>query len=175
VTLVEEAQSLLLQQFAHSPKLTALVRCLMRPFQEVLDILEALHHGGYIKHAENHRLSILGQIVGQNRRDMNDENFRVWIQAGIKLNTCGGTAEENLALWRLLYPKTPALRFQEYQPNQVVFIVFLAPTKSLNTIFGIIKKAVPLTMVCHFICAHPKNTFSFDVTPFATGQLAEYY
>ena len=98
MTLIEEAESLILHQFAKSPKIKALVRCLVKPFQEVLDVMESLHHGGYIKHASSHRLDVLGEIVGQPRRDMNDDDYRAWIDVGIKLNDCVGTAEDIFAI-----------------------------------------------------------------------------
>lgn len=175
MTLIEEAESLILHQFAKSPKIKALVRCLVKPFQEVLDVMELLHYGGYIKHASSHRLDVLGEIVGQPRRDMNDDDYRAWIDVGIKLNDCSGTAEDIFAILALLYRSSPRMLMHEYLPNEVVFTVFARPKAPFAVMFDIIKSAAPVTTMCHFIRAESLSNFKFDVSPFSESYLAEFF
>jgi hypothetical protein len=175
MTLLEEAESLILHQFAKSSKLKALVRCLVRPFQEALNAMESLHHGGYIKHASGHRLDVLGEIVGQPRRDMSDDDYRAWIDVGIKLNDCSGTAEDIFAILALLYRSSPRVLMYEYKPNELIFALLARPKAPLNVLFDIIKSAAPVTTMCHFIRAESPSNFKFDVSPFTDSCLAEFF
>jgi len=175
MNLLEEADSLILYQFVRSPRLRALISCLIKPAQEVLEIIGSLYHGGYIKQAQGHRLDVLGEIVGQPRRGMSDEDYRAWIQVGIKLNDCSGTAEDLFAILRLLYRSTPCLFMHEYKPNEVVFTVLAHPAAPLAVLLDIIKSAVPVTTMCHFIRADTSSRFTFDVATFAESYLAEFY
>ena len=174
MTLMEEAESLILHQFAQSPKLKGLIRGLVKPFQEVLDNLEDLHHGGYITKAYGERLDILGDIVGQPRRDMGDDDYRAWIDVGIRLNIGSGTPEDVLAIISILCGRKPNALMHEYG-NDVVFTFLALPKTSLKAFFAIIQSAVPVTTLCHFIRADKAPVFRFDTSPFSEAYLADFF
>jgi hypothetical protein len=173
--LIEEAESLVLHQFTHSPKLKGLVRALAKPFQDVLNLLEELHRGGYIDKASGQRLDVLGDIIGQPRRGMNDEDYGAWINVGIKLNTGSGTSENILAIVNILYRQKPNFLMQEYQPNDVVFTLLSLPMAPLQVAIDIVRSAAPTTTSCHFIRAELPTPFKFDVSPFPQANLAEFF
>jgi hypothetical protein len=175
MNLLEEAESLMLHQFKNSPKLIGLIRCLVKPFQDVLDQIEELDNGNYINKAYGQRLDILGNVVGQPRRDLNDEDYRAWIKVGIRLNIGAGTPEDILAILAILYKGKPDLLMQEYFPNEVVFTLFALPQAPLKAFFNIIQSAVPVTTLCHFIKADALPVFRFDVGKFSIGHFADFY
>lgn len=175
MTLMEEAESLILHQFARSPKLNGLVRCLVKPFQYVLDTIEGLHRGRYIDNAYGQRLEVLGDIVGQPRRGMSDDDYRAWINVGIKLNIGSGTPENILAILNILYRLKPNFLMHEYQPNDVVFTLLSLPMAPLKAVLDIVRSATPITTSCHFIRADLATHFRFDVSPFPQSNLAEFF
>jgi hypothetical protein len=174
-SLMEEAESLLLHQFTHSPKLKGLVRALVKPFQEVLNLIHELHHGGYIDKASAQRLNVLGDIIGQPRKVMNDDDYRAWIDVGIRLNISAGTPEDVLAILNILYRQKPNFLMHEYQPNDVVFTLLSLPMAPLQAAFDIVRSATPATTVCHFVRADKEPSFRFDATAFSSSYFADYF
>jgi hypothetical protein len=175
MTLMEEAESLILHQFAKSPKLNGLIRSLVKPFQEVLDQIEAMHHGRYIDTAHGQSLDVLGDIVGQSRQYMADGDYRPWIDVGIKLNSCTGTPEDVSGILRILYGHKPQVFMHEYHPHHVVFIFFALPKISSKALLGILRSAAPVTTVCHFIRADMGSTFRFDDSPLIEPHFADFF
>lgn len=174
MNLIDEAESLLLYQFSHSPKLKSLVKNLIKPLQELLDVIEDLHHGRYVKNAYGPRLDILGSIVGQPRRNMDDSDYRAWIDVGIKLNNGSGTAEDTLTILKILYRNSTHFLMQEHR-NNIFFTLFKRPIAPMGTVFDILQSASPISTECHFICADGEPSFRFDSTPFEPSTLADFY
>ena len=174
MTLLEEAESLILHQFSRSPKLKGLVRCLVRAFQDALNELEKLHGGQYIEQAYGQTLDVIGSIVGQERLEMTDEDYRPWIKVGIKLNTGAGTPEDALGILSILYGAKPPVIMHECEPNDVVFTLFAPPKSPLKTQVKILRHAAPVGTACHVIRAHSLPTFRFDTSPFTKSHLAEF-
>jgi hypothetical protein len=174
MTLLLEAESLILHQFSRSPKVKGLVRCLVKPFQETLDEIEKLHRGNYLKQAYGQTLDIVGSIVGQSRLEMRDEDYQPWIKVGIKLNTSAATPEHMLSILQTLYGGYPHLIMHEHAPNDVAFTIFALPKVPLKTVVNIIHHAAPVSTVCHVIRADKGPVFRFDTSPFAELHLAEF-
>jgi hypothetical protein len=174
MTLLEEAESLILHQFARSPKLKGLIRCVVKPFQDVLGNIEQLHHGGYITKAYGQRLNVLEDIVGQPRRDMGDDDYRAWIDVGIRLNIGSGTPEDVLAIISILCGKKPNVLMHEYG-HDAIFTFLALPKTPLKAFFAIIQSAAPVTTLCHFIRADKVSVFRLDKSPFTEAHLAEFF
>lgn len=155
MTLLEEAESLILYQFSQSPKFNGLVRGLVTPFQEVLDHVERLHNGRYIDEAKGHALDVIGDIVDFERQNMRDEEYRIWLKVAILLNQSQGTADGVLAILQVLFGDRPALQLDEYAPNVAMFTFFRYPDVPTKILFSIIRRAVPLTTKCQFVDASP--------------------
>jgi hypothetical protein len=175
MNLMEEAESLILHQFARSPRLKGLVRCLVKPLQDVLGTIEELHRGHYIDNAYGQRLEVLGEIVGQPRRSMNDDDYHAWIDVGIRLNQGSGTPEDVLAILNILYRLKPNFLMYEHRPNDVVFTLLSLPMAPLRAALDIVRSATPATTTCHFIRADMDTHFRFDVSSFPQSQLAEFF
>lgn len=200
MTLIEEAESLMLHQFANSPRLNSLIKALVRPFQEALDSTEALNHGRYIDDAYDSSLDIIGSIVGQSRNNMSDEDFRSWINVRILLNKNTGTAEEIFAILSILFgiklkvlmdehtPDEVVFTLDEHAPNVVLFTFYQQPHCPTNVLFSIIRSALPLGITCKFMRANfpslslvtedrdtKTNALRFDVSPFSDSYFADFY
>jgi hypothetical protein len=190
MTLIEEAESLMLHQFAESARLNSLIKALVRPFQEALDSTDALNHGHYIDDADGPSLDAIGNIVGQSRNGMGDEDFRPWIKVRILLNKNAGTPEHVFAILSILFRSKPNVSMQEYAPNMVIFTFYEFPHCPTKVLFSIIRSALPLGINCRFIKAdHPTptlginslkkspgtNAFQFDVSAFSEAYFADFY
>ncbi len=153
MNLIDESESLLLHQFRNSPRLIGLIHCLVAPLEECDQKLQALHHGRYIEEAVGERLDVLGQLVGQPRLSMNDDDYRAWIQVAIRLNLSSGTPEDVLGILKILYRKKPDVIIEEHPPNDVTFTFLSLPKAPLKTMFSIIRSACPVSTKCSFIRA----------------------
>lgn len=146
MNLVEEAETLVLHQFANSPKLKGLIRSLIKPFQEALEHVDMLRYSLYIDQAEGQTLDIIGGIVGQERRGMSDEDFRPWLKVGVLLNTNAGTTENLLRIAYILYGQELKFSFKE-RAGYVEFTMFAAPKHTSNKVMDdILRKALPLSI-----------------------------
>jgi hypothetical protein len=163
MTLTDEAVSLLLHQFDESAKLKAVIRALVEPFTAADVELHKLHHGHYIDDAQEATLDIIGSIVGQQRYDLSDDDYRPWIKVGICLNNGNGTPESVLTILSILFGKKPPIRMEEYAPNDVIFTFFEVPKFPLTTLFAIMRSAVPVTTKCQFIRADPASRYNSGV------------
>jgi hypothetical protein len=189
MNLCDEAQSLLLYQFSQSPKLKALVRALVAPFDDADEELYQLHHGRYIDDAKDTTLDVIGSIVGQARLDMSDNDYRPWIKVAICLNNGCGTPENVLNILRILFDKIPPICMEEYPPNDVIFTFFEDPKFPPATLFAIIRSAVPVNTKCQFIRASfsrdsgvhmlennvPLPAFRLDFTAFSASYFADFF
>jgi hypothetical protein len=189
MNLIDEAESLLLHQFSQSPKLKALLRALVAPFHDVDEQVHKLHHGGYIDNAKGASLGVIGNIVGQSRLGMKDEDYRPWIKVAICLNNGCGTPENVLAILRILFDKTPPIRLEEFAPNDVIVTFFEHPKFPLPTLFAIVRSAMPVNTKCQFVRAEstaaigvhmlemndPLPPFRLDFTPFSACYFADFF
>lgn len=146
MNLVEEAESLMLHQFSRSPKLQGLIRSLVKPFQEALEHLEKLRYSLYIDQAEGETLDLIGNLVGQERKDMSDEDYRPWLKVGVLLNINAGTTENVLRIGYILYGSELKFSFDEHK-GYVVFTMYAAPKHTNKWVMdAILKKALPLSI-----------------------------
>ena len=174
MNLSDEAQKLLLFQFKDSPKLVGLIRTLVAPLQSVADNFERLSDGAYVREASRSTLDIIARLVGQPRKDMQDDSLRLWIKLRIMLNRSQGTAEDLLDILALLFAKKSQVLINELKPNDVM-ITFLAKISSPKTLFAIIRAALPLGTRSHFVRAEHQRSFRFDQNSFHLSQFAEYF
>jgi len=84
--LVEDALSLFADQFKDSQKVNDLMRCFLRPLDEVKATAEDLLENRWIDTAEGQQLDELGAIVGITRDGRTDEKFREAIRFQIFIN-----------------------------------------------------------------------------------------
>jgi hypothetical protein len=175
VNLIDQAEDLMLHQFKDSLILIGLIRSLITPFEEVAQNIQRLQNGRYIDEAEGRRLDILGLIVGQPRRDMNDEDYRAWIQVGIKLNIGSGTPEDVLGILGILLGHKKPILLQEHVPDGVLFIFSRQEKVPPTVIFGIVRCAVANVIKCSFAEADACGAFRLNMTSFSQSKFADFF
>lgn len=193
--LIKDAEEKLLHQFEKSSKLKGLISSLILPFQEAMSHIDNLHYGRYIDAASGPTLDVIGDIVGQPRLGMSDDDFKPWIKVRIHLNNGSGTPESVLAILIILFGAKANIQMEEYPPNDVVFTFFKFPKFPAKTLFTIIRNAVPVTTQCRFIDASTPSpsrmeiasirgtntkkqsyrTFQFDFTSFSESHFADFF
>lgn len=191
MNLVQEAESLMLNQFSASKRLNGLIKSMVMPIQEVMDHLEKLHHGRYIDEAKDGTLDVIGDIVDFPRNNMSDDAYRVWLKVAILLNNSQGTATSVFAILQVLFGARPHIQIDEYEPNIVMFTFFNYPNVPTKVLFSIIRRAVPLCTKCQFVNAssspnRPENethdkekkalpAFQLDVSGFDESVFADFF
>ncbi len=171
--LTDEAENLALHQFKNSTKLNALIRGLIFPLEELEQELKNLREMPHIEKAEAKSLDILGRLVGQPRLDMNDEDYRAWIQVAIRLNMSSGTAEEVLQILSIIYQKKPEVLMHGYRPNYIGFTFLTLPKAPLQALLAIIQSACPLTIFCIFVRGHTRDSALFELSKFSQSNFCE--
>lgn len=156
---MKKAQDLLLYQWQKSKRINGLVASFAKSIQEIFDTVQSFKNGLFIHKAFGERLDILGNIVGQARNSMPDEEYALWIKVKIRLNLNCGTLPEMLDILFILLGNTEII-IKEYAPNDVV-IIFLK--NHINqAIQNILKSACPLGTNLYLQKANLDNLFCFD-------------
>lgn len=173
--LAEEAESLLLYQFKDAPRLKGLLRSLIQPLQSIADDICHFSEGLHIDEVSEHWLDILGELAGQKRSGMSDNDMRSWVKIRIMLNRCHGTPEELLIILKLLLGHDYQLTLAEHKPKDVVLVFFMPLKIKAKTVFALIKKASPLGLKHHFINAAVEKPFRLDEESFLQSQFADFF
>ena len=84
------------------PRLTALVRAIGEGIQTMEDTLFDLLIGGAFPAATGATLDLWGRLVGEERLDLSDLDYRRFIRARILVNRCNGTVDELLTIWAMI-------------------------------------------------------------------------
>lgn len=84
--LVEETLALFADQFKESQKVNDLMRCFLRPLDEIKATAEDLLEDRWIDTAEGQQLDELGAIVGVSREGRDDDKYRDAIRFQIFIN-----------------------------------------------------------------------------------------
>src|SRR5580658_8914472 len=154
--LTDEAESLLLNQFAGSANFKALLRSLVFPFQEVLNAIEALKVSLFIDSANGDILDTIGAIVNEPRRNMIDMDYRPWLKVRILLNNNSGTAGDIAHILNILYDGHDEFELQE-SPGLLKVYLARPPTFTNEWVIqSILKKAVPLGTKVQIQIGFPK-------------------
>ena len=83
-------------------KLTRLLALLIAPAQELEDVFQSLGFDTLLDHAKDAQLDQWGEIVGAEREGMEDDLYRVFLLARIRVNISQGTPDDVTAIARLL-------------------------------------------------------------------------
>lgn len=121
----EEGLSHLIDLFRYGPRNQALLRAILAQVQEAEDAVWAVSQGFALATATGDQLDILGRLVGEERADRLDAEYRRAIYARRLVNSSDGTLERLLEigttfapgetiLSRMLPPAAVELRFSDY-------------------------------------------------------------
>jgi hypothetical protein len=112
----------LIQQFQGKPRIASLLRAPLAQVQDLEDALWSLLAGRALSTAVGVQLDGLGQIVGEGRVGLGDDDYRALIRARIVANRSDGQGDTLLRLARLVLGTTVTLRLREYPPASVLVV-----------------------------------------------------
>ena len=152
----QKGKALLLQQFASSTALNCLLGAFLNQLDEISDQINRISDGKWTAIAEGNNLDVLGRIVGQPRDGLNDEMFFLWIKARILINRSSGTADEMIAILRLLLEENVEVTIKEdgKEYAEIFFKKAIAPEK-MKKIFRLLLSAKPLGARLQIVYSHP--------------------
>jgi hypothetical protein len=119
---VARALGRLLEQYKGQPNLAALITSYVEGTQDAeQNLFELLLVN--LDDAEGDNLDLLGRLVGEARDGKDDDGYRIYLRARIKLNLMSGTTEEILELFDLLLDDPYVFELSQYQPAAFVLDV----------------------------------------------------
>jgi len=127
---VEQALALLLEQFKDKPNLEALVDALVTQVQDLEDVFHALIYERLPDTAIGAQLEQIGELVGELRGGLSDEDFRRFIRARIQVNLSCGEPERLIGVLKTL---TGADNVQLEQCHPTTAILFYEVASALTT------------------------------------------
>jgi len=101
-TIKAEALANLIEQFKDQPNLAAFVSAFLNQLQEVEDASFQLITDRTLETSVGVQLDNLGQIIGEERNGLSDDDYRTRLRVQILVNQSSGTVEELLAIIVLL-------------------------------------------------------------------------
>jgi hypothetical protein len=163
---VTEAQNNLVELFKNKPKFLAVVKAFVSEVQELEDTNWDLYTD-YLETATGDSLDTYGAIVGEDRNNRADEEYRSAIFAKILLNSSSGTPEEIIELMRAV-ANGGTVKINEYFPAAFTAFVLKAVTITkaleLNTA---LQSGKPAGVKAHLIygVSDPADLFQYDLGP----------
>jgi hypothetical protein len=101
-TVADDGVALLIGQYKNKPRLEALLRSYLAPFQELENVIWDVLTGRLIDNAVGKQLDVLGKIAGQPRLGYDDSTYRLYISAKALVNRSRGRCGDILGIVTLL-------------------------------------------------------------------------
>jgi len=111
-----QAVNRLLAQFKDSPRLRALVATVGQMAQIAEDEWWNVYQGRLLDMAEGDALDKLGELVGEARWSLTDDEYRRIIRARVLANVCDDSIDEILEVWALLLSPTSKYKYKALYP-----------------------------------------------------------
>lgn len=170
------AVSRLAQQFKDKPNITALVRALCVPIQDIENALWQLKtQRGF--NGIGVQLDLVGKIVGQPRNGLSDADYLLYLRAKIAVESSIGTVEDLLTVASLIDPGN-SIHVQYAGPATLTITVVERITQATATALdAFLHQAAPdgVRVILIYTLEPSANTFTFDGTvyqAFDNGYLA---
>lgn len=161
------------------PRIEALVRALVSPFQEIEDTLWALFESN-VDTATGDELDVYGRVVGEDRNgETDDDVYRRRIRARIAANRSNGTAEDLIIVSRLIVNDDDA--YHKVIPQTVATVVLRIEDVAIaqstaDVLIVMLRRAVAagVRIILESVRSAPAGIFRFDSGPgFDQGRLAD--
>ncbi len=114
--MVAEARARMLSQFRGKPRAVATVRGLASAAQDLEDLAFDIHVGTTLDNAEGDSLDAWGDLVGELRGALADDDYRVFIEARILANMSQRTVDELITIWQLVTAPYTCARYRLLKP-----------------------------------------------------------
>lgn len=141
---IARAKNRLIEQYKGKPKVEGVVEALVKPFQDIEDVLQQLKTERWIDTAIGVQLDKIGEIVGAEREiEQNDDDYRLLIKAKIIMNLNQGTPEEVIAAAKFFIGAAFIWYLEVYPAAVDIFSSTVIPEENRPKIRAQLKKFLP--------------------------------
>lgn len=114
----DDAVARLIGQYQGKPIIAAIIRAIVNQYQQIEDALWQVYLQSWLINAVGPEIDIIGDIVGQKRNGSLDAEYKVFVQARIRVNYSTGKLEQILDIASLILGSTIGAR--EYYPGSII-------------------------------------------------------
>lgn len=115
-THVDDALARLLECFKNKANFEGVASVVLRRMQAIEDVVWDLYTGVWLDNAVGVQLDNLGGVVGEARKNRQDEQYRLYIRARIRINRSNGRVSDILAVTRLILGPAPLVTYTPQPP-----------------------------------------------------------
>jgi hypothetical protein len=126
-----DALARLIEQYKGRPRMEAFIQAFADRVQDIEFALYMTLVESAIDDAVGAQLDVLGDLVGQDRQGMVDNEYRSFVKARIKANRSDGTIEQLIEIADLI------LESQDVPPEDLIEVMELYPATVLFEAFGV--------------------------------------
>ena len=169
-THVEDGLERLLECFKFKPNMRATCAVILKRVQHIEDVLYQIYEGVWLDNAVGVQLDNLGDIVGEKRKGRQDEQYRLYIRARIKINRSNGKIEDTLAVARLILESTAGVFYLPEHP--AAYRVLISDTAiAASDIATLLREVKPAGVQMNVeVAADTSNAFILNTaTPLTNG------
>jgi hypothetical protein len=123
---VEQGLALPIDQYRNTVRFRGVLKSYLTAIQDAEDGVWSSILGRLLDNAIGAQLDAIGRIVGEERADREDDLYRIFLRARIRVNWSNGHANDVIAALRLI--NAGAFRYQDYYPASVDLHYDVAPT-----------------------------------------------
>lgn len=170
------ARDRLAQEYKFQPNLGGLLDAFNTETQVLEEAFWALLNQRGLTSAFGVQLDILGEILGQPRMGLTDDDYRLWLISRIRLNLGSCTVEDVYSIFILIVPPGTTLTIRDEFPAAFTLVLDGAPVVITQLIRLLrLAKAAGVRVILEWFEADPATVFQFDGTDaqaFDTGFFA---
>jgi Protein of unknown function (DUF2612) len=124
----ERAIGVLLSQLRDKPRFTKLIEILVRPLQEIEDVIWDLYTKRRLDSAAGVQLDVIGRIVDEQRAGLNDDDYRAILRIKIRVLFSRGTGPDLIKICQL-FLQSNDFTYTEFYPAAIAIDVAGATTR----------------------------------------------
>jgi hypothetical protein len=159
----EDAASKLLEQFKDKPRILALLQSYVTQIQALEDVFWDMFTKRWIDGGEGVQLDVVGRIVGEKRQGSEDEEYRAFLRARIRVNRSVGLMADMVKIVALIQGDDLPVAAWEYFPHAIRLEPEGAVTVDPVRVGRMLADAKPGGVALSFVysMAERANTFLF--------------
>ena len=156
----DRAANLLIEQFEHADDLVNLVKPFALPAQELENVLNDLFNYRNIDYATGVVLDLMGEIVGEDRNNRSDEDYRAAIKIRPLINKSHGEPELIILALKQFTKATEVLYLEAHPAGVVLHFKtdFSVPSNIISSIESVALAGVKITITY----SNNEPDFAFD-------------
>lgn len=118
-THADDAVNALIGQYQERPRIEAVLRALVKQFQDIEDATWDVYVQSALDAAVDNEQDMIGDIVGQKRQGASNDEYRVFLAARIKANRSDGKYAQLVVIAKLLLGDATRVGYREFYPSAI--------------------------------------------------------